>query len=217
MAEREVPISASMTYGWETFKANALFLLGVFVAVFLVSTVMEGAAKYDAVETGFARVILEIISSLVQIALELGLVVIVLKFVDGETPEFADLFSRIRLVFHCALAAIVCFFIVAFGLVLLIVPGIVFSIRLSFFPYFIADEGCGPLDAPQKSWDLTRGHVISLLLFYIVIVGINIAGMLALGVGIFVTIPISSLMMGYVFRQLQGPPPDTETQVAQAA
>ena len=50
-----------------------------------------------------------------------------------------------------------------------------------------------------------------------VFLGINIAGLLALVVGVFVTLPISSLMMGYVFRQLQGPPPDAETQIARAA
>jgi uncharacterized membrane protein len=217
MVENNVPIAESFTFGWETFKRNFLFLIGLFLAVILVSTFMEVAGEYDTVNSGYLRFIIEVISALVEIVLDMGLIVISLKFVAGEMPEFGDLFSRVQFVFHYLLASLVALGIIVFGLVLLIVPGIYFAIRLGFFTFYIVDEGAGPLDALQKSWDLTRGRVMDLFLFWMAVVLINILGFLALVVGLFASMPVSMLMIAFVFRRLQGPGPEVETQVAQAA
>lgn len=48
--------------------------------------------------------------------------------------------------------------IVIMGFILLIVPGIIFAIRLAFVPYLVMDKGLEPVAAVEKSWNMTRDH-----------------------------------------------------------
>jgi uncharacterized membrane protein len=217
MANREVPISESLTFGWETFKANFLFLIGLFLVVFVMVWFVNAASEFEGVDTWFAKFIIDVIGTLVQLVLDMGVIVITLKFVAGERPEFADLFSRAGYVLHYLGASIIVVVMVSLGLVFLIVPGIYLWIRVGFFGFYIVDEGVGPLDALQKSWDLTRGAVMELFVFWLLVAVVNLVGALFLMVGLFASLPVTSLMTAYMFRRLQGPPPDVETQVAQAA
>ena len=50
---------------------------------------------------------------------------------------------------------------------------------------------------------LTEGVMWNLVLFWLMLAGINILGMLALGIGLIVTIPLSWLATAYVYRRLQ--------------
>lgn len=48
--------------------------------------------------------------------------------------------------------------VVLVGLVLLIVPGVIFAVRLSLAPYFLADQKLDAMDAMKASWAATRGN-----------------------------------------------------------
>jgi hypothetical protein len=45
------------------------------------------------------------------------------------------------------------------GLILLIVPGIIFAVRLTLAPYFLVDKNLGVLDAFKAGWNATKGHM----------------------------------------------------------
>ncbi len=76
------------------------------------------------------------------------------------------------------------------------------SIRGSFFPYLILDKGDPIFKSFASSWRMTKGKVWELFLFNFLLGLIIIAGILALGVGLFVAMPVSSLASAYVYRQL---------------
>lgn len=92
--------------------------------------------------------------------------------------------------------------IVSLGLILLIIPGIVWAIKFQFFDYLIIDKGLGPIDALEKSSEITRGVKLDLLTFGILIWIINLLGLLCLVVGLFVTIPITVVAKAFVYRKL---------------
>ena len=52
---------------------------------------------------------------------------------------------------------------VVVGLVLLIIPGIYFALRLSLAPYFLVDKNMDVMDAYKASWDATKGNVMKIL------------------------------------------------------
>ena len=93
--------------------------------------------------------------------------------------------------------------IVAGGLVLLIVPGVVWAVTYGFAPLLCAAEGLAPVEALRESRRLTRGHRGSLLVFALFCVGANLLGALALGVGLFVTVPTTLIATVHVLRRLQ--------------
>ncbi len=132
----------------------------------------------------------------------MGLIKIFLGFCDGEKGEFSDLFSCYPLLFKYMVGSIIYGVIVSLGLILLIIPGIVWAIKFQFFDYLIIDRGLGPIDALEKSSEITRGVKLDLLTFGILIGIINLLGLLCLVVGLFFTIPMTRVATAFVYRKL---------------
>jgi uncharacterized membrane protein len=84
----------------------------------------------------------------------------------------------------------------------LIVPGIIIAMGLAFVPYLVVERGLGPVEALKESWRLTKGHKMQIFLLVLALVGINILGLMALVVGVFVTFPLTLLAFAHAYRTL---------------
>lgn len=217
MPARGVPISDALTFGWETFKKNWLFLIGLFVAVGVITGVLESVDEYDAIEATYFEFVLTVITFLVNLVLELGVIAIMLKFRDGVEPEFVDLFNRAGLVLQFTVATVIYALMVLVGLVFFVVPGIYLGIRFYFYGYFIVEEEAGPFEALGKSAQLTEGVRLELFLFFLALLGINMLGILCFGFGVLVSVPVSALALAHVYRHLQGRLPGAESRVVKPA
>ena len=60
-------------------------------------------------------------------------------------------------------------FAVALGIILLIIPGIVFAVRFSFSEFDLLLNKSKPIDAMQNSWDLTKEYMWVLLGGFVII------------------------------------------------
>lgn len=126
------------------------------------------------------------------------LLIFVLRVAQGRRPTFASLLSEVtrswlwlKLLGLMVLMA----FIVLFGLLLLVVPGIIFVWRFFLTPYIYIDKRVPMSDALSESWDMTRGHgwvIYSVILFSVVL---SLTGIIPLigGVIAFVLAAIYSL------------------------
>jgi uncharacterized membrane protein len=74
--------------------------------------------------------------------------------------------------------------IIVIGLVLFIVPGLIFACRLSFTPFLVVEGRMEAIEAVKESWRLTRGHAWTIFLMALVAIPIVILGMACLGVGL---------------------------------
>jgi len=79
---------------------------------------------------------------------------------------------------------------------------IIYSVRLSFYPYFIV-EGFGIVESLKNSYKITKKLVWSLVVLGFVLGLINLLGLLCLGVGLLVTVPISYIAMTYVYKKIK--------------
>jgi hypothetical protein len=69
------------------------------------------------------------------------------------------------------------------------------GLRAFFFStQLIVDRNCGPIDAIQGSWSLTRGHFWCLLGVSLLLGIINLAGVMLLVVGVLFTLPLTALV-----------------------
>ena len=135
--------------------------------------------------------------------ISLGMVHVSLILSEDQRPRVADLFELAPRVGVYILAMICYFLVVLGGMVLLIIPGFIFSIKYGQFSYVVADEELGPVASVKRSGELTQGAKWQLLGFGMVLMLINLAGALCLLVGLLVTIPASMIASAHVFRQLQ--------------
>jgi uncharacterized membrane protein len=214
MTTSKFSIGDAVSFGWDTMKGNILFFIGVLIVMFVIEAVPRAIGDLTVEDRPVVAIIFYIAAAVVNMGLSMGFIKILLRFCDSEKPDFSDLFSCFHLVLKYLAAAILYTLIVLGGLILLIVPGVIWAVKFQFFAYFIVERELGPIEALKQSSAITDGAKMDLFLFWLVLVGINIVGVLCCLIGVFATIPITAVALAYVYRALLGyseAPPLPET------
>jgi uncharacterized membrane protein len=198
-------------FGWETFKQRPWILIGAFLLAMVIASLPgifgphpEIGPDGQVIPQPFTtfEVIMSLASLVVSIFVGLGLTTFSLRAHDNiQAVQIADLWNPgpfWRFLGGHILTVIA----IAIGFLLLIVPGIILSLGLAFVGYLIVDRGAGPIEAMKESWRITKGHKWQLLLLFLALLGINLLGILALVVGIFVSVPITMLAFAHAYRTL---------------
>lgn len=86
---------------------------------------------------------------------------------------------------HIILANLIVFAIIMIGFIMLIIPGIILSVRLTFVSYLVMDKKMEPITAVEESWRLTRGYGWTIFAMGLVSIFIILFGLLMLIIGIF--------------------------------
>jgi len=209
-----LPVGPALDFGWKTFKENAAFLLGVYLAAAFVPALVAWA---DEVLGGRMDFVMWLAQVFVTLVIEIGLLKIALKFETGQIVEFAHLFDGIGRVPNMFVVAVLGGAAVIAGLVLFIVPGIIIGLRLMFAGFIVVDQNAGPIVALQKSWEMTRGYTLDLFLFALAVFGINVLGCILFVVGVFVTAPVTFLATARIYRVLCDRPVEAPVAVAATA
>jgi hypothetical protein len=84
-------------------------------------------------------------------------------------------------------------------------------IRLRPFPFLIIGRDAGVLESLRTSMQLTRRRVAPLLLVHLTQFAINLAGLLVCCVGLFVSLPLTSLISAVTYKALAVDLPTVET------
>jgi uncharacterized membrane protein len=101
-------------------------------------------------------------------------------------------------------AYIIYLIIVAVGLLLLVFPGIIWAVKFSLFPFMVVDKGAGWIESLKLSSRATDGAKWDLFAWYFVTIVVYMAGLFALGVGLFAAIPIVWIGMAFIYQKLIG-------------
>jgi Uncharacterised protein family (UPF0259) len=94
------------------------------------------------------------------------------------------------------------------GLLLLIVPGIIFAMRLSLAEYYLVDKNMGVMEAYKASWHATKGHMgklwgfVGVGLLAMLLVLIPVAGWIAIAV----LAVMYSAAMAFFYEYIQAHP-----------
>lgn len=199
-------IKEGLTFGWNVTKNNFLFFAGVLLVLFVVQMLVQGISTREE----FA-LIAGIIALAVSVVFKMGMIAISLKFADGGKAVLSDLYSNIKPFWRFLGASVVFGLGTTIGLILFIVPGIIFALACQYFGYLIVDRGLGIIESLKRSAEITKGVRWQLLGFAIILWLLNLAGMMLLFVGLFVTVPITMVTAAYVFRKLEAATPTAGT------
>jgi len=190
-------IGEALSYGWKKLQENLRPLVSAALAILAVNLIFWLLGR------GF---LVSLIGWFVSLLITLGLIRIALKIVDGEPVETADLFQRADLALPYFVASVIVGVVVGIGLVLLVVPGIYLAVTFGFFGYNIVDKEHGIIESIEQSAAITRAQKWDLFAFGVVLFFFNLAGAIALGVGLLITVPVSMLALAYVYRKISGEP-----------
>jgi len=194
--------SDSIRFGWETFKKRGWFFVLVTVLVGVVTGVISGITSSLGHDGGTAQTVGNVLNFVLSTFVGMGVTAFFLKAHDSlETAQSGDLWHPQPFWLYLATRLLVGVVVVV-GLILLIVPGVIFGLMFMFASYIVIDKGLGPVEAMKESKRITDGHKWDLLGFAILLLLINILGAICLLVGLLVSIPVTSLSVVHAYRTL---------------
>lgn len=192
----------AIDFGFDIAKKNVIFFLSVF-AILIIGNILINIVQHFVTQQNQLLLVfvITIFKTIFGLVTGMGLIKISLEFVDKKKPEVSDLFYTKSLV-NYFLVSLINGIIVVLGFILLIVPGIIFSIKLQYATYLVVDKNMGVVEALKKSWEMTKGVKMNLFLLDLLFIGINILGVLALLVGLIITVPLTMVASAFVYRKL---------------
>ncbi len=219
-SNKQFSTGEALSFGWNTYKAN----LGLLIGALIIFVLIIGAVDYllflifpTPSDTGFSFDISGLIGFIVNTFLCLGMIKIVLALHDKKKTAIGDLFSCANLLIAGVVAGFLYTLMVGIGLVLLVGPGIFLAIMFQFHGLLIVDKGVGPMLALKDCKKLTSEAKSNLFRFDLALFGFNLAGLLCLVVGLFVTGPISLIAITYVYRKLLSFEEETKEEVPETS
>jgi hypothetical protein len=200
MTPKTFSIGEAVGFGWDVAKKNIGFFVVAFIIVIVAQAIVTGVQQTDP--RGVIGGLFALVNIFVSGVVTLGWIKIALRFCDREQPQYADLYTQYPLFFRYLGAAILYALIVVAGVILLVVPGIIWAIQFGYAFNLIVDRRVGVMESLRLSSAITRGVKWNLFLFVLILVGVNLLGALALLIGLLWTVPASFVASVYVYRKL---------------
>ena len=175
--------------GWEIFQEN----MGLFIVYTLLMLLISVAAAF--IPFG---------SLLVSGPLTAGFYIVANKISKGKPYEFGTFFKGFDFFVPLLLYSLIAGIFIALGLLALIVPGIYLAVAYTFAPLFIVFGKMEFWDGMEFSRKLITRNWWSLFGFVLIIFLINLAGALALLVGLLFTIPLTYCAIYAAFEDIVG-------------
>ena len=214
----EFSIKSALNFGWETFKRRPWFFVGATLVIFLLyiaAGALTGTIDYALTgDTKNYSGVGSILDWLIGTLISMGVVAFYLKAHDNPEQVTLSALWHPHPYWSYLAATVLVGLAILLGLLLLIVPGIIFGLMFMFTSFIVIDRALGPIDAMKESKRITSGYRWRLLGFILLLALINLAGVIALVVGLLITVPVTSIAFANAYRVLsdragaQPVPPD---------
>ena len=200
-----VSVGDAVGYGWTVYWKNVAPM--IVIALIIAAVHIVFGVLGDATDSWVGRVFFQLAAWLIGLFLALGWFRVALEITRGVQPEIGDLFKTEG--YGPYIVASIVFGIGVFiGLLLFIIPGIIFAVVFGFYGFVAAERGNSvpAMETLQRAAEISRGHRWPLFGLAIVLFLINVLGALLCGVGLLFTAGITIIAWAYTYRRLSGEP-----------
>ncbi len=179
--------------GWELFKQNPGGFIGFAVVFFIIQGIL-----------GYLPRIGGLISLAITAPLGAGFYVVSAKLMQRRTPEFQDFFTGFQFFVPLMLLSVVSSILIILGFILLIVPGVFLMVCYLFPSMLIIDRRLDFWPAMELSRRVVQSQWFGFFIFILLIILINLGGVLLLGVGLLVSLPVSACAVAAAYADIFG-------------
>lgn len=168
---------------WTVWKPFVLFNLILF-AIMFVCGFIAGLLKLDENVSKIVYGVISFCASFFEMAFTFAYAKYILSFIRGEKFDWNDVKEYIKK--NLVRAFIISFVVglIIFGCsILLVIPGIIAAIGLTFYPEVAVDnEDLGTMDVIKKAWAITKGHKMDIFVFTLSFLGWEILATITFGI-----------------------------------
>lgn len=210
-------IGGYLARGWELFKRNiggfigyAVFLGLLNLGFALLTGIFDpGASDPERSPTGIAS-LLNGINTIISIPLQAGFYIVAFKLAKQRPTSFSDFFRGFNYFLPLFLSSIVSGIFIALGFLLLILPGIYLAVAYSFVVPLILERKMGFWQAMETSRKVITKRWFAFLGLGLLMLVINLAGIIPLGLGLLVTIPLTYCTYVAAYESVLGMNPSSD-------
>lgn len=177
-----------------------LIWFGLYIILQIISSIFgyaEEASKAHA-----RNAVVSLVVYLVMLWLLLWYKNLSLNIVNWVKTKISDIFVSFPKILKFIGAYILMSFIIVIGFILLIIPWIIFSLRLSMIPYLIIDKNVGPIQAIKMSWKMTKWFMGDIIVLNLLCGLINILWILVIFVWLLRTLPLFMIANAYLYKKI---------------
>lgn len=186
---KSLDIQRYLKEGWEFFSPNAVNLVVV--------TLIFGVVHFAANLIPFAPF-------LVTGPMMGGMYLVIMDIKEGKPFNAMRVFDGFKNLVPLVLVGILTSVFTMVGFILLIIPGFI-VMGLYMFPYlFVVDEEMDFWQAMEASRKIGMDNLGQVTLLAVILAILNLAGLLALGLGMLVTIPLSLCVVAKAYEDVNG-------------
>ncbi|MBV9922873.1 MAG: hypothetical protein JOY78_18745 [Pseudonocardia sp.] len=211
-APTALSVGAAIRYGWERFKANPWTWIGAVVIAAVIQGVLNGlfgnrsTFRVDTFGQSFWTVgwiVGSIVTTVVGYLINAAFVRGALHEVDGRRPGLGAFF-RFTNVGNVILASVLVGVMTAVGLILLVIPGLIVAFLSWWTLQFVIDRDDSAVEGIRASFRCISSQAGTLFLLALALIGINIVGAIPFGLGLLITVPLSTIASTYAYRVVSG-------------
>ena len=205
MEGKTFSIGQALSVGWKATTERIWYWIGVLIVGGIIAVLPAVLSSFLNEREASIGSVFALIGYVLQIGIAIGVLRISLMTVDGKKPTFGELFSGFKdakTFGRYVLAAILVGLMVMVGLILLVVPGVVASMKYGFYGYAVVDKNVTAMQAIKISGLATKGNMWNIFLFVLIACGLAMLGMIPLGLGLFLVLPTLTIAQAYIYRQL---------------
>lgn len=191
-----------LQYSAAAIGAIALISIGYIIATFAVSLLLDNATLLqEGSHSPTMNAVVELLGTFITGWFMAGLSIVFINQVfRGQSSLSQLIYSPI----HPLIAgiAILIDLVSTAGMILLIVPGIIVFLRYMFADYIAILKGTDTITSFTESARMTYGFGWKLFWYVVVIMLFGFSGILLLGVGLAITMPVSVIMHVLLYKAL---------------
>ena len=226
----EFNIGEGFSWAWKKFTDNAVPLIvstliyGAIVGVLYgiiyglaFALAPDSVSTYDSYGGGFeystsasfgvASLLVLIVGGLllfvVIAAIQSAYIGGVLDIANGQQVTIGSFFKP-RSIGNVIIATLIMGILTSIGYVLCVVPGLAVAILTFFAVIAVIDRNLSGIDGIKASYEVVKANFVQVLLVWLSAAAIATVGALVCLVGLFVAIPVATLLQVYAWRRLSG-------------
>ena len=179
--------------GWEIFKKFPVGFVGYFLITLVITFLLNSIPKIGGLFT-----------FVIAVPLNAGFFVVSAKLLKNQTSDFGDFFSGFKFFTQLALLGVVSSILIILGFICLIVPGIYLVVGYAFALMLVLDRGLTFWPAMETSRRSVQTGWFKIFGLFLLLFLLNLGGIIALGVGLLVTAPLSHCILTAAYDDIFG-------------
>ncbi|GBR77563.1 hypothetical protein RDn1_222 [Candidatus Termititenax dinenymphae] len=205
MADNKFSIGDSFAYGIEKTKKFFWPTIGIYLLLVICQSALIGLYGFALYINVLLGIIAWLALFLFDYVISIGWIKTALAVLSGKKPEFKYFtWDNLKYFWTYLGTNILISLIVIAGTILLIIPGIVWTLTYAFAPILVIDQKLSVTKALAASRQIVTGQRWNVFVWYLAIGVFNFVGMLLLGIGLLFTIPVTFFATSYVYGKLAG-------------